>query len=112
MLDKITENESLESAITDLLSKTANSVEGPSQDFSLFLAIANAQRANLQDERERLRFGHIIIIIFIGCILKHLYTDPSYKKHVSCSNKNGDNIENSAALCRKITYNFLPKTSR
>ncbi|XP_046645690.1 rab GTPase-binding effector protein 1-like isoform X2 [Daphnia pulicaria] len=57
LLDKIVEDESLESAITDLISRTGMNTEDslPHRDFGLFLAIVNAQRATLQEERERLR---------------------------------------------------------
>ncbi|EFX69086.1 hypothetical protein DAPPUDRAFT_301185 [Daphnia pulex] len=57
LLDKIVEDESLESAITDLISRTSMNTEDslPHRDFGLFLAIVNAQRATLQEERERLR---------------------------------------------------------
>ena len=115
-MDEIAKDESLNSILTDLISKTATHLEGSSspQDFSLFLAIANAQRATLQEERERLRF---VVSTNYSSMTQILYITHfkglSYKKHASCLNKNADNIENFVALCKRITYNFPhPKSSR
>lgn len=59
LLEKIGEDTSLDTFIQDLLSQTKDTEESSQlrdqPDHSLFLAIANAQRATLQDERERLR---------------------------------------------------------
>ncbi|XP_057368871.1 rab GTPase-binding effector protein 1-like [Daphnia carinata] len=57
LLNKIAEDESLESAIADLISRTELHTQDQlsQRDFGLFLAILNAQRTTLQEERERLR---------------------------------------------------------
>ncbi|KAK4010865.1 hypothetical protein OUZ56_019993 [Daphnia magna] len=57
LLNKIAEDESLESVIADLISRTELHTQDQlsERDFGLFLAILNAQRTTLQEERERLR---------------------------------------------------------
>lgn len=55
LLNKISEDQSLESVIAELVSKSTHQDYPLSRDYSVFLAIVNAQRATLLEERERLR---------------------------------------------------------
>lgn len=61
LLNKIAEDESLESVIADLISRTELHTQDQlsERDFGLFLAILNAQRTTLQEERERLRLQNV-----------------------------------------------------
>ena len=79
MLEKLVEDKSLESAITELISRTGlNTGDSslPNRDFGLFLAIVNAQRSTLQDERERLRYENTPLLLTENCFILSIVKIP------------------------------------